>query len=161
MISFHVVEIKPPEGVNVIAGVSHFIKTVEDLYEALITASPTIKFGIAFCEASGPTLIRYDGNDEELINLAVEYAKRISAGHFFIVTLKNAYPINVLDRIKHVQEVVNILTASANPLQFIVAETEQGRAVLGVVDGFKSKGVEDEDAKKERHEILRKFGYKK
>lgn len=161
MISFNVVEIKPPEGINIIAGISHFIKTVEDLYEALITSSPTIKFGIAFCEASGPTLIRYDGNDEELTDLAVEYAKKISAGHFFIITLKNAYPINVLNRIKNVQEVVSILTASANPLQFIIAETEQGRAVLGVVDGFKSKGVEDEEAKKERYEILRKFGYKK
>jgi len=161
MVTLHVIDIKPPEGVNVIAGVSHFIKTVEDLYEALITASPQIKFGIAFCEASGPTLIRYDGNDDELINLAVEYAKKVSAGHFFIITIKNAFPINVLDRIKHVQEVVNVIVATANPLQFIIAETEQGRAVLGVVDGFKSKGVEGDEEKKERYEILRKFKYKK
>jgi len=161
MVTLHVIDIKPPEGVNVIAGVSHFIKTVEDLYEALITASPQIKFGIAFCEASGPTLIRYDGNDDELINLAVEYAKKVSAGHFFIITIKNAFPINVLDRIKHVQEVVNVMVATANPLQFIIAETEQGRAVLGVVDGFKSKGVEGDKEKKERYEILRKFKYKK
>lgn len=161
MVTLHVVDIKPPEGVNVIAGTSHFIKTVEDLYEALVTASPGIKFGIAFCEASGPTLIRYDGNDEELTKLAVEYAKKVSAGHFFVVVIKNAYPINVLDRIKHVQEVVNVMVATANPIQFIVAETDQGRAVLGVVDGFKSKGVEGDEEKKERHELLRKLGYKK
>jgi len=161
LVTLHVVDIKPPEGVNVIAGTSHFIKTVEDLYEALVTASPGIKFGIAFCEASGPTLIRYDGNDEELTKLAVEYAKKVSAGHFFVVVIKNAYPINVLDRIKHVQEVVNVMVATANPIQFIVAETDQGRAVLGVVDGFKSKGVEGDEEKKERHELLRKLGYKK
>jgi len=161
MINFHVIDIKPPEGVNVILGISHFIKTVEDLYEALITASPTIKFGIAFCEASGPTLIRYDGNDDELIKLAVEYAKKVSAGHFFVITLRDAYPINVLNRIKNVQEVVSLLAATANPIQIIIAETKQGRAVLGVVDGFKSKGVEDEEAKKERHKFLREIGYKK
>jgi hypothetical protein len=161
MISFHIVDFKPPEGVNIIAGTSHFIKTVEDLYEALVTSSPYIKFGIAFCEASGPTLIRKDGNDQDLIKLAVELAEKISAGHFFVIAIKNAYPINVLDRIKHVQEIVNIYTASANPLQFLIAETDQGRTVIGVVDGFKSKGVEGEKEEKERHELLRKFGYKR
>jgi hypothetical protein len=161
MISFHIVDFEPPEGVNIIAGTSHFIKTVEDLYEALITSSPHIKFGLAFCEASGPTLIRKDGNDEGLTRIAVEIAERISAGHFFVIAIKDAYPINILDRIKHVQEVVNVFVASANPLQFLVAETEQGRAVIGVIDGFKSKGVEGEEEEKERHDILRKFGYKK
>lgn len=156
-----VVSIKPPEGVNVIAGTSHFIKTVEDVYEALATSSPYIKFGIAFCESSGPALIRYDGNDEELTKLAVEYAKQVAAGHFFIILIKNAYPINVLPKLKQVDEIVNFLCATGNPVQFIIAETEQGRAVLGVVDGWKSKGVEDEEHKKERHGFLRKIGYKK
>lgn len=161
MISFHIVDFEPPKGVSIIAGTSHFIKTVEDLYEALITSSPHIKFGLAFCEASGPTLIRKDGNDEGLTRIAVEIAERISAGHFFVIAIKDAYPINILDRIKHVQEVVNVFVASANPLQFLVAETEQGRAVIGVIDGFKSKGVEGEEEEKERHDVLRKFGYKK
>ncbi len=155
------VDVKLPEGVNMIAGMSHFIKTVEDLYEALATSALGLKFGIAFCEASGHVLIRYDGNDEELTNLAVEIAKKISAGHFFVVVIKNGFPINVLDKIRKVDEIVNIMVATANPTQFIIAETEQGRAVLGVVDGFKSKGVEDERHREERHEFLRKIGYKR
>ncbi len=161
MLEFKIVSIKPPEGVNIIAGTSHFIKSVEDIYEALVTSSPYLKFGIAFCEASGPTLIRYDGNDEELTKLAVEYAKEVSAGHFFIIVIKNGYPINVLPKLKQVDEILNIIVATANPVQFIIAETEQGRAVLGVVDGFKSKGVESDKDKKERYEFLRKIGYKK
>ena len=161
MVELKIISIKPPEDSNIIAGTSHFIKTVEDLYEALITSSPSLKFGIGFCEASGPTLIRYDGNDEELTRLAMEYAKKVSAGHFFIILIKNGYPINVLPKIRNIDEVLNIIVATANPVQFIVAETDQGRAVLGVVDGFKSKGVESEEDIKERHEFLRKIGYKK
>lgn len=155
------VSVELPEGVNIIAGMSHFIKTVEDLYEALATSSPHLKFGIAFCEASGPTLIRYDGNDDELIKFAVDVAKRISAGHFFIVAIKEGYPINVLHKIRKVDEVVNIFCATANPVQFLVVETDQGRGVIGVVDGYKSKGVESEEDKKYRHKFLRNIGYKR
>lgn len=160
-LEFKIVEIKPPEGVNLILGQSHFIKTVEDLYEALITSSTCIKFGIAFVESSGKCLIRYDGNDEELTKLAVEYAKQIAAGHVFIIFIKDAWPINVLNRIKNVMEVVTLYAATANPIQVIIAETEQGRGVLGVIDGYHTKGVESEGDKKERHEFLRKIGYKK
>lgn len=158
---FKLIEYKPPEGVNIIAGTSHFIKTVEDLYEALATTSPHLKFGIAFCEASGPTLIRYDGNDESLTKEAISIAERVAAGHFFVILLREGYPINVMPKIKKVDEVLNIIVATANPVQFIIAETSQGRAVLGVVDGFKSKGVEEEKDRMERHEFLRKIGYKK
>ncbi len=161
MVKLEVVDVKLPEGVNIIAGMSHFIKTVEDLYEALATSSLNIKFGVAFCEASGHTLIRYDGNDDELTRFAVEVARKVSAGHFFIIAIKNAFPINVLDKLRKVDEIVNIMVATGNPVQFIVAETDQGRAVLGVVDGFKSKGVEDDSHKRERYEFLRKIGYKK
>ena len=155
------VEIKPPEGVNVIIGQSHFIKTVEDLYEALVSNSPAIKFGIAFCESSGPALIRFDGNNEEMTKLAVEYARKLSAGHVFVITLKDAYPINVMNRVKHIDEVATVFCATANPIQVIIAETEQGRGVLGVIDGVKSKGVETDEDKKKRHEFLRKIGYKR
>ncbi len=155
------VSVKIPEGVNIIAGMSHFIKTVEDLYEALASSSPHLKFGIAFCEASGPTLIRYDGNDKELTDFAVDIAKRVAAGHFFVVAIRNGYPINVLDKIKKVDEVVNILVATANPVQFLVVETDQGRGVIGVVDGFKSKGVEGDADKEHRHKFLRDIGYKR
>jgi hypothetical protein len=161
MVELSVVSVDIPEGVNIIAGTSHFIKTVEDLYEALSTSSPHIKFGIAFCEASGPTLIRFDGNDDELTNFAVDVAKKISAGHFFVVAIKEGYPINVIPKIRNVDEIVNLFVATANPVQFIVAETDQGRAVLGVVDGYKSKGVESDKDKLERHEFLRKIGYKR
>ncbi len=160
-LEFKVIEIKPPEGVNIIIGQSHFIKTVEDLYEALVTASTSIKFGVAFIESSGKCLIRYDGNDEELTNLAVEYAKQIAAGHVFVIVLKDAWPINVLNRIKSVMEVVTLYVATANPIQLIIAETEQGRGLLGVIDGFHTKGVETDEDKKERHEFLRKIGYKR
>ncbi|MCC6030276.1 MAG: adenosine monophosphate-protein transferase [Desulfurococcales archaeon] len=156
-----VVQIPIPEGANVIIGHSHFIKTVEDLYEALITSSPGIRFGLAFNEASGKRLVRIDGNDEELIKLASETALKVGAGHFFIIYLKNAWPINVLNRIKEVQEVVRVYAATANPLQVIVVETDQGRGVLGVVDGFTPLGVESSEDINERKSFLRKIGYKR
>ncbi len=156
-----VIDVPVPQGTNVILGHSHFIKTVEDLYEALITSSTSIKFGLAFVEASGERLVRSDGNDEELVKLAEEVALKIGAGHTFIIYMKNAWPINVLNAIKNVQEVCRIYTATANPLQVIVAETEQGRAVLGVVDGFTPVGIETQEHKKHRHEFLRKIGYKR
>ncbi|MBC7194718.1 MAG: adenosine-specific kinase [Caldisericia bacterium] len=155
-----VVKIKNPENLNVIIGQSHFIKTVEDLYETLITSSPSIKFGIAFNESSGPRLIRYAGNDKELIELAKENAMNIGAGHIFVIFLKDSYPINVLNRVKMVEEVVRIFAASANPIEVIVAETEQGRGVLGVVDGLTPLGYESEEDILKRKEFLRKIGYK-
>ncbi len=156
-----VVEVPLPKDTNVIIGQSHFIKTVEDLYEALATSSTTIKFGIAFCEASGKRLVRYDGNDEELISLARDTAMKIGAGHVFVIYIRNAWPINVLNAIKNVQEVVRIFAATANPLQVIVGITDQGRGVLGVVDGYTPLGFESEDDIRERKELLRKIGYKR
>lgn len=155
-----VVKLKNPKEYNVIIGQSHFIKTVEDLYEALITTSPTIKFGIAFNESSGPRLIRFTGNDEELIELAKENAMNIGAGHLFVIFLKDSYPINVLNRIKMVQEVVGIYAASSNPMEIVILETEQGKGVLGVIDGGSPLGYEDEEEIKKRKELLRKIGYK-
>ncbi len=156
-----VVEIEVPEGYNVIIGRAHFIKTVEDLYEALATSCPSARFGIAFCEASQKRLIRHDGNDEELEARAVEACRRIAAGHVFVVYIKNAWPINVLNAIKHVQEVVAIDAATANPLKVIVADLGEQRALLGVADGFKPLGVEEEEDVRERIEFLRKIGYKR
>lgn len=156
-----IIKLEFPEGTNIILGQAHFIKSVEDLYEALISSSTNIKFGIAFCEASGKALIRYDGNDEELEGLAVRELEKLSIGHVFLIILKDAFPINVLNRIKMVDEVVNIYAATANPLEVIVAESEQGRGILGVIDGIKSKGVEGEEDKRERYGFLRKIGYKK
>lgn len=153
-------KIEMPEGCNVILGMAHFIKTVEDLYEALVNAVPDIKFGIGFCESSGPCLVRSEGNDKELKNLAQTQALKLGCGHCFIIFLKNAYPINVLDKIKQVPEVCTIHAATANPLEVIVAETEQGRGILGVIDGFKTKGVETEKDVEARKEFLRKIGYK-
>jgi adenosine/AMP kinase len=151
-----------PEDCNVILGQSHFIKTVEDIYEALVTSSPALEFGIAFCEASGPCLIRHDGNKEDLVETAVKNAEKVSAGHFFIVVLRKGYPINVMDRIKGVQEVCRIFAATANPLQVLIAETDQGRGVVGVVDGFPSKGVESPVDIEERKNLLRNIiGYKR
>lgn len=154
------IKIIPPQGINVICGQTHFIKTVEDLYEALVNSVPEIKFGIGFCEASGPCLVRYEGNEPELVNLAKEYAYKISAGHFFIIFLKNAYPLNVLDKIKNCPEIINIFCATANPIELLYVEDEQGKGIIGVIDGFASKGIEDEKARKERYEFLRKIGYK-
>jgi adenosine/AMP kinase len=156
-----VVDVKVPEGCNAILGQSHFIKTVEDLYEALVNGVPTIRFGLAFCESSGPCLVRFDGNDPELKELASKTALQLSAGHSFVIFMRHAYPINVLDKIKSVPEVCNIFLATANPFQVILAETEQGRGILGVVDGFASKGIESEKDISERTQFLRKIGYKK
>jgi adenosine/AMP kinase len=154
------VAIDTPEGGNVILGQSHFIKTVEDLHEALVNSVPGIKFGLAFCEASGPCLVRASGNDKDLTELAQDQAFALSAGHTFIVFIRDAFPINLLGAIKQVAEVCSIFCATANPVEVIVVETEQGRGVLGVVDGFKSKGIETEEHAAERKEFLRKIGYK-
>jgi hypothetical protein len=155
-----VVDVKVPEKCNVIFGQSHFIKTVADLFEALVNAVPNIRFGLAFCESSGPCLVRHEGNDENLRQLASKTALELSAGHTFIIFMQNAFPINVLDKIKSVPEVCNIFLATANPFQVILAVTEQGRGVLGVVDGYSSKGIESEKDANERRELLRKIGYK-
>ena len=155
------VKLEVPQGVNLVLGQSHFIKTVEDIYETLAGSGTSIKFSIAFCESSGPALIRYDSNDKTLEDLVVDFARKLSAGHVFVVLLGNAYPINVLNRIKMLDEVANIYCATANPVEVIIAETEQGRVVLGVIDGVKTKGVEGEKEKRERHEFLRKLGYKR
>jgi hypothetical protein len=154
------VKIETPEECNVILGTAHFIKTVEDIYEALVNAVPNIKFGIGFCESSGPCLVRSEGNDKELKNLAINQALKLGCGHCFIIFLKNAYPINVLDKIKQVPEVCTIHAATANLLEVIVGETEQGRGILGVIDGFKTKRIETEKDVIERKEFLRKIGYK-
>ncbi len=157
---FQAVKIEIPEEANVILGHSHFIKTVEDLYEILVTTLPGGKFGVAFSEASGPCLIRSAGNDEGLRDVAVRNAQAVAAGHFFVVVLKQAFPINVLNAIKQCQEVCTIFCASANPVEAIVAVTSQGRGVMGVVDGFPPKGVESAADVTARKEFLRKIGYK-
>ena len=157
---FTEVKVEVPKECNVILGMAHFIKTVEDLYEALVNAVPNIKFGIGFCESSGPCLVRREGNDEELKQLAAKTALGLASGHCFIIYIRNAYPLNVLDKIKQVPEVCTIYAATANPLEVIIAETEQGRGIIGVVDGFKSKGIETESDIKARKEFLRKVGYK-
>jgi adenosine/AMP kinase len=155
------VTIEKPEETNFILGQTHFIKTVEDMHEALVTAVPGIKFGMAFCEASGACLIRYTGTDQAMQQLAIQNAQALSAGHSFIVFLGDGfYPVNVLKTIQNVPEVVHIFCATANPTQVILAETEQGRGILGVIDGFPSKGVEDEEGIAWRKGLLRKFGYK-
>jgi hypothetical protein len=155
-----VVDVKVPDGCNAILGQSHFIKTVEDLYEALVNAVPGIKFGMGFCESSGPCLVRLEGNDDKLKELASKTAVQLSAGHTFIIFMRDAYPINVLDKVKAVPEVCNIYCATANPFQVILAETEQGKGILGVVDGFASKGIETEKDVAQRKGFLRKIGYK-
>lgn len=154
------VKIQAPEGVQLILAQSHFIKTVEDVYECLVTCVPDIKFGIAFCEASGPCLVRHSGNDDELEKLATDYMSKVGTGHSLLIMMKNAFPINVLPRLKQVPEIVSIFCATANPVEVVVAETPQGRAILGVVDGFKPKGVESEKDVEERKQFLRKIGYK-
>ncbi|MGH2660943.1 MAG: adenosine-specific kinase [Actinomycetota bacterium] len=154
------VRFEKPEELNFILGQSHFIKTVEDLHEAVVQSSPTIKFGIAFCESSGPRLVRWSGNDQELIDLAVKNARAIGAGHSFVILLREGFPINVLNAVKMVPEVCRIYCATANPIEVVVGETEQGRAILGVVDGGSPLGVEDEEDIAERKAMLRRFGYK-
>jgi len=156
-----VVKIKLPEECNVILGTTHFIKTVEDLYETLVNSVPNIKFGLAFCESSGECLVRVDGTDEELKEAAAKNALNLGCGHSFLIFLRNAYPINVLNAIKRVPEVCTIYAATANPLEVIVAETDQGRGILGVVDGLRPKGIEDEKGIQWRKEFLRKIGYKR
>lgn len=156
-----VVQIEKPEAVNLILGQSHFIKTVEDLYETLVGAVPGIKFGLAFCESSGPALVRASGTDDGLVELAERNAMALSAGHSFIIFLgEGFYPVNVLNAVKMVSEVCHIFCATANPVEVILAETEQGRGILGVVDGIKTKGVETEEDVVQRKNFLRMIGYK-
>ena len=155
------VPVEIPPDCNVIIGQSHFIKTAEDLYEAMVNSTPSAKFGIAFCEASGPRLVRVEGNDEELKRVAAENAMRIGAGHTFVVLLRDAFPVNVLGAIKAVPEVCSIFCATANPAQAVVAESEQGRGVLGVIDGFPPKGVESAEDAEKRRAFLRMIGYKR
>jgi adenosine/AMP kinase len=154
------VKILPPDGVQLILAQSHFIKTVEDVYECLVNCVPDIKFGIAFCEASGPCLVRHAGNDDSLERLATDYMFKVGAGHGLLVLIKNAFPINVLTRLKDVPEVAGIFCATANPIEIILVETSQGRAILGVVDGFMPKGIESKKDADERKQFLRSTGYK-
>ena len=156
-----VIKVEIPTDANVIFGQTHFIKTVEDLYEALITGCPGLKFGVAFCEASQKRLIRTDGNSEEMIEAASTAAFDVASGHTFFIFMKEGFPINVLGRVKNVDEVCRIFCATANPLEVIVAETNQGRGVLGVVDGETPVGIETDADKQERIEFLRKIGYKR
>ncbi len=155
------IRVEFPESANVIIGQSHFIKTTEDLYEAVVGSVPQAKFGLAFCEASGPCLIRSDGNDERLKELAVRNASNIGAGHTFIVLIEDAYPINVLNAIKHLHEVCGIFCATANPVDVVVAENERGRGIVGVIDGERPKGVETTKDAEDRKAFLRKIGYKR
>lgn len=155
-----VIKIEKPDEMNFIMGHSHFIKTVEDLYEAIIQSVPGIKFGIAFCEASGKCLVRHTGNDEKLIEIARKNALNVSAGHTFLIFMENGFPVNILNSVKMVTEVCRVYCATANPTEVILAETEQGRAVLGVVDGFKPQGVEGDEDIAWRKDLLRTLGYK-
>lgn len=154
------VSIEKADELNMILGHSHFIKTVEDIYEAIVSTVPGAKFGLAFCEASGPCLVRYTGTDIELIELAKKNAYNLSAGHSFIIFMKEMFPVNVLNAIKNVPEVCRIICATANPVEVLVVETELGRGIVGVIDGFRSKGIETQDDIKERKEFLRAIGYK-
>lgn len=155
------VRLEIPENGNLIVGQSHFIKTVEDLYEAMVNTVPHVKFGIAFNEASGACLTRIDGNDDGLKESATRNAQAIGAGHVFVIAMRDAYPINVLGRIREIPEVCSIFCATANPVEVIVAETEQGRGVLGVIDGSSPKGIEGQSDAEWRHGLLRKIGYKR
>lgn len=150
-----------PEGANIIIGQTHFIKSVEDIYEAMVGTVPNARFGIAFCEASGDCLVRKEGNDKEMREIAAINASNIASGHIFVVIMKDAYPINVLNAIKNCQEVCSIFCATANPVEVIIAETELGRGIMGVIDGFIPQGIETEQNVKERKSLLRKFGYKR
>ncbi len=160
MLEFKAVKVKNPDELNLILGQSHFIKTVEDIYEVLVGSAPGIKFGLAFVESSGACLIRSEGNDPDLKKLACENALQIGAGHSFIIFINNAFPINVLNALKAVPEVCSVYCATANPVEVIVAETESGRGILGVIDGAKPKGIEDQDGVAWRKGLLRKIGYK-
>ncbi len=156
-----VVRIEKPDEINIIFGQAHFIKTVEDLYEALVSSVPGIKFGLAFCESSGACKVRLEGTDEKLKKIAAENALSIGCGHTFLILLEASYPINVLNAVKGVQEVCSIFCATANPLEVVVMETQQGRGVMGVVDGAKPKGIEDESDIAWRKDLLIKLGYKR
>ena len=155
------IALRVPEGANLIFGQSHFIKTVEDLYEAVINTNPNMEFGIAFCEASGDRLVRVEGNDEAMKAAAIENALAVGAGHTFFIFLRKGFPINILSRIKEVPEVVTLFCATANPVEVIVAQSAQGRGVLGVIDGGSPLGVEGPEGVEWRHSLLRKFGYKR
>jgi hypothetical protein len=157
---FQSIPIQVPEGSNVILGQAHFIKTVEDLYEIMVGISSHVKFGIAFCEASGDCLIRVAGNEQSLQMVAAHNAKAIAAGHSFVIVMQEAYPINFLNAIKQCSEVCNIYCATANPVEVILVETDQGRGIVGVVDGFSPKGVETDEDTEARHQLLRRIGYK-
>lgn len=154
------IAIQKPDAINFILGQSHFIKTVEDLHEALVTAVPGIQFGLAFCEASGPALIRFSGTSDAMIALAKQNALALSAGHSFILFLENCFPVNVLNAVKQVPEVCRVFCATANPVEVIVAQTDQGRGILGVIDGMASKGIETQEDIADRKALLRRFGYK-
>ncbi len=154
------VRIEKPEDMNFVLGQSHFIKTVEDLYEAIVQTVPGMKFGIGFCESSGPALVRYAGNDARLIELAQKNAMALACGHCFIIFMEGGFPVNILNAVKSVPEVCHVYCATANPVEVIVAETEQGRGIMGVIDGVKTKGIETEADIKVRKDFLRKIGYK-
>ncbi len=156
-----VISINKPDDANIIVGQAHFIKSVEDIYEALVQTNPQMKFGLAFCEASGACLVRVEGNDEELKKLAAENALAISAGHSFVIILRQGYPVNVLNALKMVPEVCNIFCATANPLEIVVAETKSGKGIIGVIDGASPKGVEKDSDIAWRKDLLRKIGYKR
>ena len=153
-------KIENPDNLNMILGQSHFIKTVEDIYEAMVSTVPMAKFGLAFCEASDVCLVRHTGTDNEMLELAQKNAYALSAGHSFIIFMKDMYPVNVLNAIRNVPEVCRIFCATANPVEVVIAETELGRGILGVIDGFASKGIEAEEDIKDRIELLRAIGYK-
>ena len=157
---FKIIKIEKPEELNMILGHSHFIKTVEDIYEAMVNAVPGAKFGLAFCEASGPCLVRCTGTDEDLVELAKKNAFNLAAGHSFILFMKDMFPVNVLNSVKNVPEVCRIFCATANPVEVLIVETELGRGIVGVVDGFLSKGIETETDIQHRREFLRTIGYK-
>ena len=154
------IPIQLPENTQLVLAQSHFIKTVEDVYECLASSVPGINFGIAFCEASGPCLVRHEGNDANLESLATDYAYKIGAGHGLVILVQNAFPINFLPRLKDVPEIVNIYCATANSVEVVLAETPLGKAILGVIDGFKPKGIESEKDIQERKKLLREIGYK-
>jgi len=155
------VRLSIPEDCNIILGQSHFVKTVEDLFEAMVTAVASPKFGVAFCEASGPRLVRSDGTDPDMVKAAIENAKALSAGHSFIIVMKDCFPINVLNAVKMCPEVCHVFCATANPVEVILAETGQGRGILGVIDGESPVGIEGDNDVKQRKELLRNFGYKR
>ena len=160
-LEMHALKIEYPDGCNIIIGQTHFIKTAEDLYEAIATTVPQARFGIAFSEASGPCLIRTEGNDDELIGGCLKVLQAIGAGHVFCILLRDAYPINILNQVKNCPEVCRVYCATANPLQVIVASTSQGWGIIGIIDGFPPKGVETDEDRRERRELLRRIGYKR